>query len=333
MNSATQEKNLILQDILKTIAVIQTNFSAKFSSYLTNALGDARYLKLDQTTPQTVANGLPKFSSLTAGSILFSAAAGALSQDNTHLFWDAANLRLGINVAAPTTTIDLAGNFNELQSSTYNTSDYSMFYARLNYTGAATVRRNYAFQAVLHIYATGNVTTRPQIAFGGTAYNHCAYNTTYLTAFQGYVGSITAGGVVAESNTFLAIATDYQAGTATLHCAFRAYNQGSANITTVYGIYIDAQSGATNNYGGYFGSNVGFKNTAPAYEIDVTGAIRCSTGFGCNSKTPQTAYASGGALAAYATGTFGLDSDAHMTALYNLVVAIRAALVANGIMS
>jgi hypothetical protein len=55
--------------------------------------------------------------------------------------------------------------------------------------------------------------------------------------------------------------------------------------------------------------------------------------FGCNGTAAQTAYASGGALAAYVTGAFGLDTNAHMLALYNLVVAIRAALVANGILS
>ena len=72
---------------------------------------------------------------------------------------------------------------------------------------------------------------------------------------------------------------------------------------------------------------------SPTYTLDVTGNIRCSTGFGCNGTTPQTAYASGGALASYTTGAFGLDSDAHMSALHALVVKIRAALVANGIMS
>jgi hypothetical protein len=72
---------------------------------------------------------------------------------------------------------------------------------------------------------------------------------------------------------------------------------------------------------------------APTYSLDVTGNFRCSTGFGCNGTNPQTAYASGGALAAYVTGAFGLDSDAHMSALHALVAGIRAALVANGIMS
>ena len=71
----------------------------------------------------------------------------------------------------------------------------------------------------------------------------------------------------------------------------------------------------------------------PTYNLDITGNLRCSTGFGCNGTIPQTAYVSGGALAAYVTGAFGLDSAANMSALHALVVKIRAALVANGIMS
>jgi hypothetical protein len=65
--------------------------------------------------------------------------------------------------------------------------------------------------------------------------------------------------------------------------------------------------------------------------VDGTGTIVGA--FGCNSKSAQTAYVSGGALNAYGTGANGLDTGANMSALHALVVAIRAALVANGIMS
>ncbi len=66
----------------------------------------------------------------------------------------------------------------------------------------------------------------------------------------------------------------------------------------------------------------------------ITGTTITATGaFGCNAATAQTAAASGGALASYSTGAFGLDSDANMHALYTLVVNMRAALVANGILS
>lgn len=65
----------------------------------------------------------------------------------------------------------------------------------------------------------------------------------------------------------------------------------------------------------------------------TAGGITVSGAFGCNAKTPQTAYSGGAALDAYATGAFGLDTAAHVSALYAMVVAMRAALVANGIMS
>lgn len=61
--------------------------------------------------------------------------------------------------------------------------------------------------------------------------------------------------------------------------------------------------------------------------------VQSSGGAGFNGAPPQTAAASGGALAAYGAGANGLDTAAHMSALHALVVSIRAALVANGIMS
>ena len=64
-----------------------------------------------------------------------------------------------------------------------------------------------------------------------------------------------------------------------------------------------------------------------------TGTLTVTGGFGCNTKTAQTAYVSGGALAAYGAGANGFDTGANASALHALVVAIRAALVANGIMS
>jgi hypothetical protein len=64
-----------------------------------------------------------------------------------------------------------------------------------------------------------------------------------------------------------------------------------------------------------------------------TGATVVYGAFGCNGQAAQTAVASGGALAAYVTGANGLSTSGAMSALHAMVVSIRAALVANGIMS
>jgi hypothetical protein len=67
--------------------------------------------------------------------------------------------------------------------------------------------------------------------------------------------------------------------------------------------------------------------------VNMAGTLAVTGAFGCNAATAQTAYASGGALAGYGAGANGLDTGANMSALHAMVVSIRAALVANGIMS
>lgn len=71
------------------------------------------------------------------------------------------------------------------------------------------------------------------------------------------------------------------------------------------------------------------------FQVDSAGGLQASGGFGCNTKTAQTAYASGGAAPAGGTGaTAGAyDTAAHRDALITLVNNIRTALVNNGIMS
>jgi hypothetical protein len=96
-------------------------------------------------------------------------------------------------------------------------------------------------------------------------------------------------------------------------------NSGTAAVTTAITVYIEDEP-----QGGFATSN---------YALLVANGKTQVKEFACNGATPQGAYASGGALNAYATGAFGLDSDANMSALHAMVVKIRAALVANGTMS
>jgi hypothetical protein len=61
-------------------------------------------------------------------------------------------------------------------------------------------------------------------------------------------------------------------------------------------------------------------------------AVAQKLGFWNATPVVQPASADQAAPAAYATGAFGLDSDANMEAFYDLVVSMRTALVAAGIM-
>lgn len=63
-----------------------------------------------QASPVEVPYGGTGMSLVTQGSILFGDTSTALAQDNSNLFWDNANNRLGIGNAAPSQTLHVTGN-------------------------------------------------------------------------------------------------------------------------------------------------------------------------------------------------------------------------------
>lgn len=62
------------------------------------------------TNAGTVFTGAPTFSAMTQGSVLFAGTGGLLSQDNSNLFWDDSNNRLGVNTSSPTEKLHVVGN-------------------------------------------------------------------------------------------------------------------------------------------------------------------------------------------------------------------------------
>ena len=66
-------------------------------------LGDGRVVTLDEIQLEDFV------SSLTVGSVLFVKATGIVGEDNSNLFWDDTNNRLGIGNAAPTVPLDVTG--------------------------------------------------------------------------------------------------------------------------------------------------------------------------------------------------------------------------------
>jgi hypothetical protein len=82
---------------------ITTTGAATFSSSVT-----ANSLSL--TTPLSVANGGTNTSTaFTAGSVVFAGSGGTYTQDNSGLFWDNTNKRLGINDNTPNSIMEVRG--------------------------------------------------------------------------------------------------------------------------------------------------------------------------------------------------------------------------------
>lgn len=79
-----------------------------------NSGGGAVPIPKDTTTP---ALENVTFTGMTTGSVLFIGANGALTEDNTKLFWDDTNNRLGIGITTPGAqlNIDSAGSSNQFR--------------------------------------------------------------------------------------------------------------------------------------------------------------------------------------------------------------------------
>jgi len=108
------------------------------------------------------------------------------------------------------------------------------------------------------------------------------------------------------------------------------------NEGTVASSDFNALNGAA--LGSYLALAGGTLDDAADIALDTTTGSKLGTAaaqkLGLWGVTPvvQPASADQAAPAAYATGAFGLDSDANAEAFYDLVVAMRTALVAAGIM-
>lgn len=180
-----------------------------------------------------------------------------------------------------------------------------------------------------------------------------AYNNTYV----GY----EAGGnahTTDAANTFVGMqagASVEGVGNTAIGCKAGYANAGN------YNVFVGDECGKNNAAGSgnvFIGDSAGYyetgsrklfiDNTSRASEADarlkalIYGVFDAAVAnqsvvingkFACNAATPQPAAASGGTLAAYGAGANGFDSGANASALHAMVVAIRAALVANGIMS
>ena len=80
--------------------------------------------------------GAPAWFTPSAGSLIFSAAGGSLSQDNAALFWDLSNDRLGILTSAPSATLSVGA------SSQFQVASNGAATANVGNTGAAITGSN-----------------------------------------------------------------------------------------------------------------------------------------------------------------------------------------------
>jgi len=231
----------------------------------------------------SVSRGGTGAGSFTAGSLLFSNGT-SISQNNSNLFWDDMNNRLGIGTATPTSALEVQNsrtggpgiffNITQTQPATSDNSDSTL---NLLHTLSANSSTNELVSRVANLELTNNLTG------GGIIQNARGVN----LGFHSNSGTVTneADFIYVENGT-----TEGQVDRT------RGIVIDALYANDVVGISIDNQTLGTNNtnlligsyfltpgnysiysaslYDSYFAGKIGIGTASPNAKLDVAGTIR-----------------------------------------------------------
>lgn len=263
--------------------------------------------------------GLPV---LTQGSIPFADVAGALTEDNTHLFFDATNKRVGIGVNAntPTVELDVQGHTQaglRLRSDTgpvflnIDTNYYSV--ARILYDDITNHLQLKALQSngEVRITAGGGATATLYVRTDSSV------GIGYGGGFSYQTGTLLVGGHEAAGNT---PPSDLQAKHANINCGldewapfgYRFITFGYFSALTYAPAAIGYQDASGFNYGDLIFATrpAGFADVAPTVTVRIRGAQQAL----CLHETAGTGVLHlPGATAAAGTAPIKLDPGVLLT--------------------
>ena len=211
-NGGSSNADLVLQESIGSNVGIGKVPSSIYKLDVNGAIGATSISATTITTP------------FSGGSVLFAGTSGQISQDNSQLFWDNTNNRLGIGLATPTTTFQVLGTSTtqNIAAQTNATYDIGLL---------ATRFRDGWFSRNLNC---------------GTIWsNNLAIATTNLTLYNAAVSVI--GTLFGSGNLLLSTGTQTDAG-------FRLDVNGTARVSDISYLTLGARIGTTTTAAGIFPS-------------------------------------------------------------------------------
>jgi hypothetical protein len=191
--------------------------------------------------------------SATAGSVLFAGAAGVLAQDNSNLFWDDTNNRLGIGTASPAVPLHIEQNLvgDALQLYIHNTATTGSFPAAQLSLAADAANGS--------VYVSGTSWSSP--------------GTPLYLADQMVISAAgdASNGMLVQAGTFIVIGTG-GAGAANERVRFKTsgevvfndaasdYDHRIESVGNTHAFFLDASTG-----------NIGINESAPGNTLEVNG--------------------------------------------------------------
>jgi hypothetical protein len=285
--------------------------------------------------------------------------------NNSRTINTASDVNGNVNIALNNTINDYhiisGNNFFGAAPSNYGAYNVVKNYAAHTYTSMMGLSEtNYGMYNSVYRQNTVTSSSWQPIHYG--AYNYVFDNSNFnsaganitSTAYGSYnlvllgMTSLTAGSYTRLAYGSYSIVNGDNKGTSTLYAN---YAKIGATGTTNWIFYADGTIGnnffgknnvksifGTTNQGAIYHDGTNFifnpKLVGSGY-LSVLGGLASSLGFGCNGATPQTAYASGGAVATTGSAlvSYGYTTSAQADGIVTLLNKIRTALVNAGLMT
>ncbi len=187
----------------------------------------------DLTVNGTITSSGGITTNLTPGSVVFAGSGGQLSEDNTNLFWDDTNDRLGVGTNAPNYTLDVNGTASVASNATIG--------GTLDVTGDVTMSANASVAGNATI--GGDLAVNGNSTLGNESTDAVIVNASTMSVPNNL--NISGGDVDVDSNTLHVDATSNRVGVRTASPEYTLDINGSARIGigASFGINIETLSG------------------------------------------------------------------------------------------
>ena len=203
----------------------------------------------------------------TPGSILFAGAGGVLAQDNTNLFWDAANARLGIGTATPNNKLHIPGLLS------FDDAKFNVNIGSGNAPAQTTGTRNLTVgRRCLELNQTGN----NNVALGDLTLNKYLGSDSVAVGAMVLLNDVSAGVPnIGMGTQALGANTTGQANIAVGHLSMLNNTTGQYNAAVGAGALQKNTTGSSNVA---LGQSAMLNNTTGGYNMAIgSGALQSST--------------------------------------------------------